>query len=132
MSFSLSGRRVFVAGHRGMVGSALMRRLSNEGCDLLTVGRGEVDLRRQSETEDWLAKTQPEVVFLAAATVGGILGSKRLRPGEFLYDNVAIAANVIEGARRIGVKRLLFLGFLDLPTACAAAHTRGRIVVGAP
>jgi GDP-L-fucose synthase len=109
MSFSLSGRRVFVAGHRGMVGSALMRRLSNEGCDLLTVSRGEVDLRRQSETEDWLAQTQPEVVFLAAATVGGILANDS-RPGEFLYDNVAIAANVIEGARRIGVKRLLFLG----------------------
>jgi GDP-L-fucose synthase len=107
--FSLVGRRVFVAGHRGMVGSALLRRLSGEGCEILTVGRREVDLRRQAETEAWLAKARPDVVFVAAATVGGILANDT-RPGEFLYDNVMIAANVIEGARHVGVKKLLFLG----------------------
>jgi GDP-L-fucose synthase len=107
--FSFTGQRVFVAGHRGMVGSALVRRLSNEGCEILTVKRSEVDLRRQAETEAWLARARPDAVFVAAATVGGILANDT-RPAEFLYDNVAIAANVIEGARRFGVKKLLFLG----------------------
>jgi GDP-L-fucose synthase len=107
--FSLVGRRVFVAGDRGMVGSALVRRLSSEGCEILTVGRRQVDLRRQAETEAWLAQARPDAVFVAAATVGGILANDT-RPAEFLYDNVTIAANVIEGARRVGVKKLLFLG----------------------
>jgi GDP-L-fucose synthase len=107
--FSLAGQRVFVAGHRGMVGSALIRRLSREQCEVLTVGRSEVDLRRQAGTEDWLARTRPDAVFVAAATVGGILANDT-RPGEFLYDNVMIASNVIEASRRVGVKKLLFLG----------------------
>jgi GDP-L-fucose synthase len=109
MLFSLAGQRVFVAGHRGMVGSALVRRLASEECGILTVGRDQVDLRRQADTEAWLAKTRPDAVFVAAATVGGILANDT-RPGEFLYDNVAIAANVIEGSRRAGVKKVLFLG----------------------
>jgi GDP-L-fucose synthase len=107
--FSLAGRRVFVAGDGGMVGSALVRRLSGTGCEILTVRRREVDLRRQAETEAWLAQARPDAVFVAAATVGGILANDT-RPAEFLYDNVTIAANVIEGARRVGVKKLLFLG----------------------
>jgi GDP-L-fucose synthase len=107
--FSLAGQRVFVAGHRGMVGSALIRRLQREHCEILTVGRRDVDLRRQAETEDWLASARPSAVFVAAATVGGIFANNS-RPGEFLYDNIAIAANVIEGSRRAGVKKLLFLG----------------------
>jgi GDP-L-fucose synthase len=107
--FSLAGQRVFVAGHRGMVGSALMRRLARENCEVLTVGRRDVDLRRQAETEDWLAEMRPSAVFVAAGTVGGIVANNS-RPGEFLYDNLAIAANVLEGSRRIGVKKLLFLG----------------------
>jgi GDP-L-fucose synthase len=107
--FSLAGQRVFVAGHRGMVGSALVRRLTRENCELLTAGRREVDLRRQAETECWLAHERPSVVFIAAGTVGGILANST-RPGEFLYDNMMIAANVIEGSRRAGVKKLLFLG----------------------
>jgi GDP-L-fucose synthase len=107
--FSLAGQRVFVAGHGGMVGSALVRRLEREQCEIVTVGRRQVDLRRQAETEDWLAATRPDAVFVAAATVGGIFANSS-RPGEFLYDNVAIAANVIEGSRRVGVKKLLFLG----------------------
>ena len=104
----LSGRRVFVAGHRGMVGSALVRRLSGL-CEVLTVRRGEVDLRRQAETEAWFAATRPEAVIVAAATVGGILANDT-RPAEFLYDNLMIAANVLEAARRVGVQKLLYLG----------------------
>ena len=92
-----------------MVGSALLRRLERENCEILTVGHREVDLRRQAETEQWLAAARPNAVFVAAATVGGILANSS-RPAEFLYDNIAIASNVIEGARRVGVKKLLFLG----------------------
>jgi GDP-L-fucose synthase len=107
--FPLSGRRIYVAGHRGMVGSALLRRLAREKCEVLTVGSGEVDLRRQADVERWFAATAPEVVFVAAATVGGILANDT-RPAEFLYDNIMIAGNVIEAARRGGVKKLLYLG----------------------
>ena len=107
--FRLAGRRVFVAGHRGMVGSALVRRLGREGCELMTVRRAEVDLRRQRETEAWLEAKRPEVVFIAAATVGGILANST-RPAEFIYDNMAIETNLIEATRRIGVAKLLFLG----------------------
>ncbi len=109
MTFSLAGQRVFVAGHSGMVGSALLRRLARESCEVLTVNHRQIDLRRQAETEQWLATARPDAVFVAAATVGGILANSS-RPAEFLYDNVAIASNVIEGARRVGVKKLLFLG----------------------
>jgi GDP-L-fucose synthase len=107
--YPLAGRRIFVAGHRGMVGSALARRLERSGCQILTATHKEVDLRRQAETEAWLAANKPDTVFVAAATVGGILANDT-RPGEFLYDNMMIEGNVIEGARRIGVKKLLFLG----------------------
>jgi GDP-L-fucose synthase len=107
--FRLAGRRVFVAGHRGMVGSALVRRLGREGCELVTARRAEVDLRRQRETEAWLEAKRPEIVFVAAATVGGILANST-RPAEFIYDNMAIETNLIEAARRIGVAKLLFLG----------------------
>ena len=107
--FPLAKRRVFVAGHRGMVGSALTRRLARSGCDVLTAGRGEVDLRRQEATEAWLGARRPDAVFIAAATVGGILANDT-RPGEFLYDNLMIAGNLIEASRRAGVKKLLFLG----------------------
>jgi GDP-L-fucose synthase len=107
--FPLRGRRVFVAGHRGMVGSALLRRLQHEGCEILTAARSEVDLRRQSEVEAWCAAALPDAVFVAAATVGGILANDA-RPAEFLYDNLMIAANLVEAARAAGVQKLLFLG----------------------
>lgn len=107
--FPLQGRRVWVAGHRGLAGSALCRRLAKTGCQILTVDRSAVDLRRQAETEAWMAETRPEAVFLAAATVGGIQANA-CYPADFLYDNLMIEANVIEAARRTGVARLLFLG----------------------
>src|SRR5208282_2513611 len=100
---------VFVAGHNGMVGSALMRRLQREGCEILTVGHKELDLRRQEATEAWFAQVRPEIVFVAAATVGGILANDT-RPAEFLYDNLAIEGNLIEAAWQAGVEKLVFLG----------------------
>ena len=108
-SYELAGKRVWVAGHRGMVGSALARRLEREGCEILTVTRTEVDLRRQGEVEEWLAAERPHAVFLAAATVGGILANDT-RPAEFLYDNLAIEANIVHGAWTVRVEKLLFLG----------------------
>jgi GDP-L-fucose synthase len=107
--YALSGKRVWVAGHRGMVGSAIVRRLEGEGCEILTVTRAEVDLRRQEEVEDWINSARPHAVFLAAATVGGILANDT-RPAEFLYDNLAIETNILHASRRAKVEKLLFLG----------------------
>lgn len=109
LPYDLTGKRVWVAGHRGMVGSAIVRRLTREACEVLTVDRAAVDLRRQAETEAWLATNRPQAILLAAATVGGILANDT-RPAEFLYDNLAIEANIIKGAHRCGVEKLLFLG----------------------
>lgn len=108
-TFPLAGKRVYVAGHSGMVGGALLRRLAQESCTVLTSSRSDADLRRQDETEAWLASAKPDAVFVAAATVGGILANST-RPAEFLYDNLMIAGNVIEAARRVGVRKLMFLG----------------------
>lgn len=107
--FDLSNRRIWVAGHHGMVGSAVVRRLASENVETLTVGRKDVDLRRQADVESWMAKNRPDVVVVAAATVGGILANST-RPAEFLYDNLMIEANIIQAAHQIGVARLLFLG----------------------
>jgi GDP-L-fucose synthase len=92
-----------------MVGSALLRRLATQHCEVIAAGRKEADFRRQEQTEAWFKETKPDAVFVAAATVGGILANST-RPGEFLYDNLMIAANIIEAARATGVKKLLFLG----------------------
>ncbi len=107
--YSLAGKRVWVAGHRGMVGSAIRRRLAAEDCEPLTVTRREVDLKRQKEVEEWMAETRPEAVFVAAATVGGILANST-RPAEFIYDNLAIETNIIHAAWKTGVEKLMFLG----------------------
>lgn len=107
--YSLKGKKVWVAGHRGMVGAALMRRLASEDCELLTVTRDTVDLRRQAEVEGWLAENRPEAVFIPAARVGGILANDSF-PAEFLYDNLMIEANIINASWQNGVEKLLFLG----------------------
>lgn len=107
--FDLAGKRVFVAGHRGMVGSAVVRRLAQENCAVLTAGRAEADLRSQAAVQAWFAREKPEVVVLAAAKVGGILANDSF-PADFLYENLMIEANVIEAARVNGVAKLLFLG----------------------
>ena len=107
--FELKGKTVFVAGHGGMVGAALMRRLAQEDVELLTVKRSEVDLRDQAAVNSWFAGKRPQAVFLAAAKVGGIAANDALR-GEFLYDNLMIAANVIHAAHVNGVEKLMFLG----------------------
>ena len=107
--YTLGGKRVWVAGHGGLVGSALMRRLASEDCELLSATRGELDLRRQQDVEAWFAEARPQAVFLAAATVGGIHANDS-RPGEFLYDNMMIEANIVHAAWRTGVEKLLFLG----------------------
>lgn len=107
--FDLQGRRVYVAGHRGMVGSALLRRLARESCTVLTASRSEVDLREQAAVQAYFMRERPEVVLLAAAKVGGILANDSF-PADFIYENLAIELNVIEAARRHGVSKLLFLG----------------------
>jgi GDP-L-fucose synthase len=107
--FPLAGKRVWVAGHRGMVGGALVRRLERENCSILTVDRKDLDLRDQSDTKAWLARNRPDAVFIAAALVGGI-AANATRSAEFLYDNLAIASNIIHGAAETGVKKLMFLG----------------------
>lgn len=108
-SFELAGKRIWVAGHNGMVGRALVRALAKENCIVLTVDRAAIDLRRQNRVEQWMKDEHPEVVFLAAARVGGIIANDAY-PGEFLYDNLLIEANIIETARSAGVHKLLFLG----------------------
>ncbi|ATY34281.1 GDP-L-fucose synthase [Sphingomonas psychrotolerans] len=107
--YALEGRRVFVAGHRGMVGGGLVRRLQNEGCEVITASRAEMDLRDQAAVREWMAQCRPDTVLVAAAKVGGILANDSL-PADFLYDNLMIEANLIEASHRIGVNKLLFLG----------------------
>ena len=107
--FELKGKAVFVAGHGGMVGAALVRRLARENVEVLTAGRREVDLRDQAAVFGWFEKKRPQVVFLAAAKVGGIAANNALR-GEFIYDNLIIATNVIHAAHLNGAEKLMFLG----------------------
>jgi GDP-L-fucose synthase len=107
--FRLAGRRVFVAGHRGMVGSAFVRRLRHEQVEILTADRGALDLRRQADTEAWMTLNRPDVVIIAAARVGGIKANAE-NPVDFLDDNLAIGLNLIHASHAIGVRKLLFLG----------------------
>jgi GDP-L-fucose synthase len=107
--FPLKGKRVLVAGCKGMAGSSIVRRLEREGCEIIKADREEVDMMRQGDVEDWLATVKPEALFLAAAKVGGI-HANNTRPAEFLYDNLVIETNVIHNAYKVGVKKLLFLG----------------------
>ncbi len=101
---------VFVAGHRGLVGSAIVRRLEAEGfTDLRTIGRDGLDLRDQAAVDAWFDSERPRYVFLVAGTVGGI-HANRPRPAEFLYDNLMIHGTVVQAAHRTGVDKLLYLG----------------------
>ena len=108
MTFPLSDRRIYVAGDRGMVGQALIRRLAREDCQILTAPRS-IDLREQASVRGWFADNAPEAVIIAAARVGGIKANDS-RPAEFLYDNLMIEANLIEAARQQQCAKLLFLG----------------------
>jgi GDP-L-fucose synthase len=107
--FELKGKTVFVAGHAGMVGSSLVRRLKQENVELLTATRSEVDLRDQAAVNGWFAARRPQVVFMAAAKVGGIAANNTLR-GDFIYDNLIVATNVIHAAHVNGTEKLMFLG----------------------
>jgi GDP-L-fucose synthase len=107
--FDLRGRRVFVAGHGGMVGSAIVRRLADVDCEVLTVGHDRLDLLRQDDTAAYLRSAKPDAVIVAAAKVGGIAANSAF-PADFIYQNLMIATNVIDAAFRAGVAKLLFLG----------------------
>lgn len=106
---SLQGKRVFIAGHRGMIGSALVRRLATEQCDVLTAPRDVLDLLEPSAVKSYLAREKPDIVVVAAAKVGGILANDT-RPAEFLFENLMIEANLIHGCHLADIQRLLFLG----------------------
>jgi GDP-L-fucose synthase len=108
-AYDLTAKRVWVAGHNGMVGSALVRRLQQVDCRLLTVSRRDLDLTRQRDVEAWVDEHRPQAVFLAAAKVGGIVANDSA-PVDFLYDNLAIATNVMHAAAAVRVEKLLFLG----------------------
>ncbi|MGO7536543.1 GDP-L-fucose synthase [Rhizobium leguminosarum] len=107
--YDLSNKKIWVAGHRGMVGSALVRRLHSENCTVITATRQELDLKRQDEVERFVQTNRPDAIILAAAKVGGILANDAF-PADFLYDNLIIEANIFEAAHRNDIDRLLFLG----------------------
>lgn len=109
MSYDLSGKRIWVAGHRGMVGGAVVRRLASEDCDVITAGRDVFDLIDQDAVHCWMDETRPDAIVIAAARVGGIQANNT-RPVDFLYDNLMIEANIVQAAHAAGVERLLFLG----------------------
>lgn len=109
MTYDLAGKRVWVTGHRGMVGGAIVRRLAGEPCEILTVERNELDLCRQDAVEAWMAANKPDAVIMAAAKVGGIHANATY-PADFLHDNLVIETNIIDAAFTVGVEKLLFLG----------------------
>ncbi|MDN4988714.1 GDP-L-fucose synthase [Bradyrhizobium sp. WYCCWR 13022] len=129
--FELKGKSVYVAGHRGMVGSAIVRRLARENVNLVTVDRREVDLCNQAAVFDWFARLRPQVIFLAAAKVGGIVANNTLR-AEFIYDNIAIAANVIQAAHQNGAEKLMFLGSSCIYPKLAPQPLREDSVLSGP
>src|SRR5690349_3273134 len=108
-TYDLQGKRVYVAGHRGMAGSAIVRRLAGEHCEILMATRADVDLCRQAEVEAWITAKRPDAIFIAAATVGGIMANST-RPAEFLYDNLVIETNLVHAAWKAGVEKLMLLG----------------------
>jgi GDP-L-fucose synthase len=132
VTFELRGRKVWVAGEHGMVGSAIVRRIARDGVKLVSAPpRGVLDLRRQAAVEEWMAETRPEVVVLAAAKVGGIFANDTL-PADFLYDNLAIEMNVMHAAHRVGVRKLLFLGSSCIYPRAAAQPMREDALLTGP
>ncbi len=129
--FELKGKTVYVAGHRGMVGSALVRRLAREDVKILTVPRSEVDLRDQAAVNRWFAANRPQVVFHAGAKVGGIHANNTLR-AEFIYDNLIVAANVIHAAHVNGTEKLMFLGSSCIYPRLAAQPLREDSLLTGP
>lgn len=129
--FELKGKRVYVAGHRGMVGGAILRRLAQEDTELVTADRRELDLCNQAAVFDWFAKVRPQVVFLAAAKVGGIVANNTLR-AEFIYQNIAIASNVIRAAHQSGAEKLMFLGSSCIYPKLAAQPLREDSMLTGP
>ena len=129
--FDLKGKRVYVAGHTGMAGSAIMRRLRDEDCEVLTAEHRTLDLTQQEATEDWLAQHKPDVVFVAAARVGGIYANDTY-PADFIVDNLAIGLNVIRAAHKTGVKKLLALGSSCIyPKLAPQPMAEGSLLTGA-
>lgn len=130
VTYSLTGKRVYVTGHRGMVGSACVRRLEAMGVEVLTAPRTAVDLRDQAAVERHMQATRPDVVIVAAAKVGGILANDTY-PAEFLYENLMIEANLIHAAYRVGVGKLLFLGSSCIyPRDAAQPITEDALLTG--
>ncbi len=107
--FDISGKKIWIAGHAGLVGSALVRKFSKFDCEILTVRKAELDLTRQKETEDWIAEHKPDAILIAAAKVGGI-GENAAKPAQFLFDNLSIAQNIIHAAYKYKTQKLVFLG----------------------
>lgn len=107
--YLIEGKRIWVAGHNGMVGRAVVRALKNRDCTILTAARQEINLTRQLEVEAWISKVKPDAIIICAAKVGGILANSTY-PADFLYDNLMIEANIIHAACNQNVEKLLFLG----------------------
>ena len=129
-NLQLDGKRIWVAGHRGMVGSALVRRLAREGCEVLTVGRETCDLADQAQVRGWMRDTRPDMVIVAAARVGGILANMTY-PVDFLRDNLLIETNVIDGAHAVDVEKLVFLGSSCIyPRDAAQPITEDALLTG--
>ncbi len=129
--YSLKGKRVWVAGHKGMVGSAIVRRLASEDCEVLIADRATVDLRNQQQVAAFMRDKRPQLVFLAAAKVGGILANATY-PADFLFDNLAIQNNVIDAAYRNGVEKLVFLGSSCIYPKLAAQPIREDALLTGP
>ncbi len=128
--FSLKGKRVYVAGHTGMVGRALRRRLATEDCINLHTERAQVDLLQQASVQAWFKQAKPEVVFVAAAKVGGIEANRRF-PATFLYENLLIASNIIQAAYENAVEKLLFLGSSCIyPRDCVQPISEEALLTG--
>ena len=131
LPYNLHGKRVWVAGHKGMVGQALLRRLQKENCQILTATRTELDLTRQLAVEEWMERMKPDVVFIAAATVGGIQANQS-RPAQFIYDNLIIETNIIHSAWAAGVEKLVFLGSSCIYPRLAPQPMREEYLLGGP